>query len=120
MNATELLQNHTQNLQQANVKASSINEDLNRAVVTAQTWQDSISPSGSMPDWAMRLLCPVVTFILGSHGTPRSTLGNLALVGSGKLLDIQSQEMKKVNPFQATLEAKYSLELDTQHMPGQI
>lgn len=90
MNATELLQSHSQTLQQASVKVSGINEDLDRAVVTAQTWQDSVSASSSMPDWAMRVLCPAMTFILGSHGIPRTTVGNLVLVGSGKLLDIRS------------------------------
>lgn len=96
INATELLQSHTQNLQQASVKASGINEDLDKAVLTAQTWQDSVSPSGSMPDWAVRVICPAVTFVLGGHGMPRTALGNLALVGSGKLLNIRSQRIRQL------------------------
>lgn len=85
MNATELLQSHTQSLQQASVKASGINEELDRAVATAQTWQESLDASSSMPDWAMRVLCPAAAFMLGNHGIQRTTLGNLALVSSGEL-----------------------------------
>lgn len=85
INATELLQSHSQNLHQASAKASDINENLNRAVITAQTWQDTLSVSSTMPDWALRVLCPLTTLVLGNFGITSPTIGsNLMLFTGGK------------------------------------
>ncbi|CZR51965.1 uncharacterized protein PAC_01842 [Phialocephala subalpina] len=84
INATKLLQSHSQNLHQASAKASDINENLNKAVLTARTWQDTLSVSTSMPDWALRVLCPLTTLVLGNFGIASPTIGsNLMLFIGG-------------------------------------
>ncbi|KAF8864833.1 hypothetical protein BDZ45DRAFT_494583 [Acephala macrosclerotiorum] len=84
INATELLQSHSQNLHQASAKASDINENLNKAVITAQTWRDTLSVSSAMPDWALRVICPLTTLVLGNFGIASPTIGsNLMLFIGG-------------------------------------
>ncbi|KUJ23082.1 uncharacterized protein LY89DRAFT_776894 [Mollisia scopiformis] len=83
MNATELLQSHTQHLQQASIKASGINDDLDKAVAIAQTWQENLRVSGSMPDWVFRAGTPMAALSLGNFGIARSTGGNIGLAGAG-------------------------------------
>lgn len=86
MNATELLQGHTQNLQQASNKASGINNDLDRAVITAQTWHETLGVSNSVPDWALRVMSPMATLVLGNFGITRTASSNLFLAGSGEFI----------------------------------
>jgi hypothetical protein len=85
MNATELLHSHNQKLEQANSQASGISENLERAAASADSWAESMTQSGQIPDWAVRLGTPIALVFVGSYGHAPSLLWNIALGTFGKL-----------------------------------
>lgn len=85
INATELLQSHNQKLDQATSKTSGITDDLEKAAAAAKLWSESLSISGTVPDWAIELISTFGSLVIGNIGAPPSLTRSFALLAAGKL-----------------------------------
>lgn len=59
MSATELLRDHSHELNEASRTALNINVELKHAVEHAQSWSDALSADGGIPDWTLRTWVPL-------------------------------------------------------------
>ena len=81
VNATELLQTHTQKLAQAQTAVSGIHENLDRASEAVKSWSETLPVSGGWPDWGLRVGTPLAALILGNYGiTPTITMNAVFLL----------------------------------------
>lgn len=87
-NITVLLQNHTEYLELANTKASTIYSTLDQAALSANSWNQNLEWGGSLGNCALRITTPLATLILGNYGLPPSFTRNAVLLLGGKLPSI--------------------------------
>jgi hypothetical protein len=87
-NITVLLQNHTEYLELANTKASTIYSTLDQAALSASSWNQNLEWGGSLGNCALRITTPLATLILGNYGLPPSFTRNAVLLLGGKLPSI--------------------------------
>jgi hypothetical protein len=81
INATEILQSHTQKLNKASLTASGIRDNLERAAASAfnlNSWDTVI-------DWIIRIVLPLLTMVIGNYGTDPTIVNNLLLFSGGQL-----------------------------------
>jgi hypothetical protein len=81
INATELLQNHNQKLDQASLKTAVITDDLGRAAAAAKLWSETLSVerwAGWLADWGIRGTGGVVFSVVGYLSYP--TLDPITMV----------------------------------------
>jgi hypothetical protein len=87
MNATDLFQFHTAQLEQASITAVKIHDSLgNVAVVTnfLSKCAEHLDVGGPLGDWAIRLAVPPATVLFGNYGMPPSLFRNVVLFVGGK------------------------------------
>lgn len=84
-NMTSLLQNHTEYLELANFKASTIHSTLDKAALSAGSWNQNLEWRGSLGNYALRITTPLTTLILGNYGLPPSFSRNAALLLGGMI-----------------------------------
>jgi hypothetical protein len=84
-NMTSLLQNHTEYLELATFKASNIHSTLEKAADSAGSWNQNFEWGGSIGIYALRIITPLTTLILGNYGLPPSFARNAALLLGGKI-----------------------------------
>ncbi|KAJ5051791.1 uncharacterized protein L3040_001562 [Drepanopeziza brunnea f. sp. 'multigermtubi'] len=85
INATELLQGHAHQLNEASRAASTINEDLKKAVEHAHSWKDALNVEGGIPDWTLRTWLPLGMVLAMNTAVTASKLLN-AQVGLAGLI----------------------------------
>lgn len=83
-NMTDLLNNHSESLEQASFTAFGIHDSLEKAAKFAQSWSESSVLGSSMGDYAIRIVGPLATVFLGNYGLPPSLTRNALLILSGK------------------------------------
>jgi hypothetical protein len=83
-NMTTLLQNHTEYLELASVTASSIHSSLEKAAASAGSWNENFKWGGSLSNYALRIVTPLTTLVLGNYGLPPSLARNAALALGGR------------------------------------
>ena len=81
-NMTELIQDHTENLEQASFTAYNIHDSLEKAAALANAWNETLL-GGSLGDNAIRIAGPLTTVFLGNYGLAPSLARNVLLVVSG-------------------------------------
>lgn len=96
-NMTLLLQDHTEYLEVANAKASIIYSTLDKAALSAGSWNQNFEWGGPLGRYALRILTPLTTLILGNYGLPPSFTRNAALLLGGKI-SVQAQNAR-LNKF---------------------
>ncbi|KAG4032619.1 hypothetical protein MFRU_006g00890 [Monilinia fructicola] len=92
VNMTTLIENHSENLEQASFTATGIRESLGKAAEAANSWNGIINMGEPFFDNALRILFPPVTLFFGSHGLPPSLFRNFGLfVGGWAVAEITIQ-----------------------------
>lgn len=82
---TILIQNHTEDLEQASSASFKILQNLEMS--DKYTKLKAVSQSSKTLDWALRVGGPVMGVLLGGHGVAaRTAMQNVQLMVSGKLM----------------------------------
>jgi hypothetical protein len=82
-NITNLLQDHTEHLEQASFAVSYIHSSLEKAATAAGSWNATLM-GGSLGNYSLRIGTPLTTLILGNYGLPPSLFRNAALLLGGR------------------------------------
>lgn len=82
-NITNLLQDHTEHLEQASFTVSYIHSSLEKAATAAGSWNATLM-GGSLGNYSLRIGTPLTTLILGNYGLPPSLFRNAALLLGGR------------------------------------
>lgn len=86
VNMTTLIQDQSENLEQASFTAAGIRESLGKVAEVANSWNGIVSMGEPFVNYALRILFPPVTLFFGSHGLPPSLFRNIGLFVGGMFL----------------------------------
>lgn len=81
-----MVQNHTEDLEQASFAAFKIHETLENASAAAKSWKEGVSTARSPLDWFLRICGPIAGVLLGGHGLPATLARNVQLLVGGTLI----------------------------------
>lgn len=79
----ELLQHHTNTLQQASYAASDIHDNLDKVVEASKLWSITLNERGFLSDYSLRLGIPLTTLFVGNYGMTSSLMRNVGLFLGG-------------------------------------
>jgi len=82
-NMTDLLHNHSEELEYASSTAFSIHSSLEKAAASAKSLNETSFISGSFGDFAIRLIVPLASVFLGNYGLAPSLSRNAVLILGG-------------------------------------
>jgi hypothetical protein len=83
---TDLVNNHTESLEQARFTTENIIQTLEKTAAIAKSWTEMLTVSSIAGDWALRIIMPPSALVLGSYGLPPSLARNAALFFGGLTL----------------------------------
>lgn len=88
---TTMVQNQTEDLEQASLTVTKIQQDLEKSAEHAKSWAYSTNSGGSSLDWALRIGGPVAGVMVGGYGiAARTAIQNAQLMFSGEFNYLKS------------------------------
>jgi hypothetical protein len=80
---SDMVNNHTESLEQARLTTETIIQTLQKTTDIAQAWSQTLSAGGAFGDSALRFGTPVALVFLANYGITPSVPANIALILGG-------------------------------------